>query len=63
MGRPNCFKTTFENSCRFFGFDPFTHTPQERATVAALRAEAIDVYTSTVTKNEYRTRYKVAADA
>ncbi len=31
-------KITWENSCRFFDWDPFKHTPKEQATVGALRA-------------------------
>ena len=30
-------KITWENACRFFDWDPFEHTPQEQATVGALR--------------------------
>jgi predicted TIM-barrel fold metal-dependent hydrolase len=51
-------KMTFENSCRFFDFDPFSHTPRDQATVAALRGLATDVDTSTVSKSEYRARYE-----
>ena len=36
-------KITWQNSCRFFGWDPFARTPREQATVAALRAKATDV--------------------
>ena len=36
-------KITWENSCRFFGWDPFKLTPKEQATVGALRAKASDV--------------------
>jgi predicted TIM-barrel fold metal-dependent hydrolase len=36
-------KITFANALRHFRFDPFLHRPRERATVAALRAEAADV--------------------
>jgi predicted TIM-barrel fold metal-dependent hydrolase len=53
-------KITFENSCRFFGFDPFKHTPRDRATVGALRDLAKDVDVSTVSKSEYRARYESA---
>jgi predicted TIM-barrel fold metal-dependent hydrolase len=48
---------TWENGCRFYRFNPFTHTPREQATVGALRAQATDVDTSTTTKAEYRERY------
>jgi hypothetical protein len=56
-------KITFENSCRYFDFDPFKYTPREQATVGALRALAADVDISTVTKGEYRARYEAAAAA
>ena len=32
-------KITWENACRFYGWDPFKHTPKEQATVGALRAD------------------------
>ena len=50
-------KITFENSCRFFDFDPFVEIPREQASVGALRALAGDVETGTVTKDEYQRRY------
>jgi predicted TIM-barrel fold metal-dependent hydrolase len=34
---------THGNAIREFSFDPFAHRPRERCTVAALRAEAVDV--------------------
>ena len=30
-------KMTYENACRWYSFDPFTHIPREKATVGALR--------------------------
>ncbi|WP_261570547.1 amidohydrolase family protein [Frankia gtarii] len=36
-------KITHENAMRAYSFDPFTIRPKEKATVAALRAEAADV--------------------
>jgi predicted TIM-barrel fold metal-dependent hydrolase len=56
-------KITYENSCRYFEFDPFKYTPKEQATVGALRALAKDVDISTVTKEEYRARYAAKAGA
>jgi predicted TIM-barrel fold metal-dependent hydrolase len=53
-------KITFENSCRFFGFDPFVRTPKIQATVGALRALAGDVDLSTISKAEFRSRYEKA---
>lgn len=38
-------KITHENALREYHFDPFAIRPKERCTVAALRAEATDVYT------------------
>jgi predicted TIM-barrel fold metal-dependent hydrolase len=40
-------KITFENSCRFFDWDPFKHTPKEQATVGALRALATEAKVDT----------------
>jgi predicted TIM-barrel fold metal-dependent hydrolase len=56
-------KITFENSCNFFGFDPFIHIPKEQATVRALRSLAADVDTSTTTKDDYRTRFEAKVGA
>jgi hypothetical protein len=53
-------KVTFENAARFFGWDPFEHTPREQATVGALRARAKDVDISETSKEEYRRRYELA---
>ena len=50
-------KITWENACAFYNWDPFKHTPKERATVGALRALATDVDTATTTKAQYRERY------
>lgn len=36
-------KITHENALRLYSFDLFSHLPKERATVAALRTEAVDV--------------------
>lgn len=54
-------KITWENASRFYGFDPFKHTPREQATVAALRALATDVDTSETRKATYRERYLATA--
>jgi hypothetical protein len=35
-------KITHLNAMRHFSYDPFAHIPRERATVSALRGEAID---------------------
>jgi hypothetical protein len=53
-------KITWENSCRFFGWDPFQHTPKEQATVGALRALATDVDTTRMSREEWRKRNEAA---
>ena len=52
-------KITFENTARFFDWDPFKHTPRDQATVGALRARATDVDVSETSKVEYRRRYEL----
>ena len=47
-------KITWENSCRFYDWDPFKHTPKEKATVGALRALAKDVDVTRMSRNEWR---------
>ena len=47
-------KITFENACRFYGWDPFAHTPKAEATVGALRAAASDVDVTRMSKDEWR---------
>jgi len=51
---------TWENSARFFNWDPFKHTPKEQATVGALRALSTDVDTAETSKDEYRRRFLAA---
>ena len=51
---------TWQNSARFFSWDPFKHTPKEQATVGALRARATDVDTTRMSKDEWRTRNEAA---
>jgi predicted TIM-barrel fold metal-dependent hydrolase len=50
-------KITWQNACRFFGFDPFQHRSREQATVGGLRAQAADVDVSETSKTVYRERY------
>lgn len=50
-------KITWQNACRFLGWDPFAHTPREQATVGALRAKATDVDLSTTTRAQYAERF------
>jgi predicted TIM-barrel fold metal-dependent hydrolase len=47
-------KLTWENSGRFFNWDPFTHIPRRQATVGALRASAVDVDTSRHPRSQWR---------
>ena len=53
-------KITWENSCRFFDWDPFQHTPKDQATVGALRALATDVDTTRMSREEWRKRNEAA---
>jgi predicted TIM-barrel fold metal-dependent hydrolase len=53
-------KITWQNACRFFDWDPFVHTPQEKATVGALRALAEDVDTTRMPRAEWRKRNEAA---
>ncbi len=51
-------KITWQNSCRFFGWDPFARTPREQANVAALRAKATDVDVSIRPRKEWARLYE-----
>lgn len=53
-------RITWENACRFFGWDPFAHTPKEQATVGALRALATDVDVTRMSRAEWRKRNEAA---
>jgi predicted TIM-barrel fold metal-dependent hydrolase len=53
-------KITWQNTCRFFQWDPFRHTPKEQATVGALRAQATDVDTTVRSRTEWAARYAAA---
>ncbi|TMK58729.1 MAG: amidohydrolase, partial [Actinobacteria bacterium] len=53
-------KITWENATRFFDWDPFKHTPRDKATVGALRAQAKDVDTTRMSRNEWRKRNEAA---
>jgi predicted TIM-barrel fold metal-dependent hydrolase len=50
-------KISWENSARFFDFDPFTVIPKEQATVGALRANATDVDVSIRPRAEWARMY------
>ena len=47
---------SWKNVARFCGYDPFAVIPKERASVGALRAQARDVDTSIVSRDEWRAR-------
>ncbi|HEY4332541.1 MAG TPA: amidohydrolase family protein [Ilumatobacteraceae bacterium] len=49
-------KMTWQNSLRFFDWDPFVNTTPEKSTVGALRALAKDVDTTRMSKAEWRAR-------
>ena len=51
---------TWQNTCRFFGWDPFAHVPREGASVDAIRALSPDVDTTIRSKHEWRKRYEAA---
>ena len=53
-------KISWENACRFYGWDPFVHTKKEAATVGALRSLAQDVDVTPVPKAEWRRRNEAA---
>ncbi|WP_045877823.1 amidohydrolase family protein [Pseudofrankia sp. DC12] len=53
-------KITWENACRFFGWNPFTHLKKQDATVGALRAAAADVDTTRMSRAEWRQRNEAA---
>jgi predicted TIM-barrel fold metal-dependent hydrolase len=51
---------TWQNTARFFRYDPFAHIARDEATVAALRARATDVDVAETSKTEYRRRWNEA---
>jgi hypothetical protein len=53
-------KITWENSCRFFDWDPFAHVPKEQATVRSLRKLAGDVDTTRMPRAQWRARNEAA---
>ena len=52
---------TWQNTCRFFDYDPFRHISQPDANVGALRALSPDVDCTTRSKHEWRSLYESAA--
>jgi predicted TIM-barrel fold metal-dependent hydrolase len=53
-------KILWENTCRFFGWDPFKHISKSDATVGALRALSPDVDTTVRSKHQWRELYAAA---
>jgi predicted TIM-barrel fold metal-dependent hydrolase len=53
-------KITWQNTCRFLGWDPFRHISRQDATVAGLRAKSPDVDTTIRSKHEWRAMYESA---
>ena len=53
-------KITWENACRFFGWDPFAHTAKQDATVGALRARAADVDVTRMPRAEWKKQNEAA---
>lgn len=51
-------KITWQNSCRFFNWDPFSKIEREDATVGALRAKATDVDVSIRSRAEWAKLYE-----
>lgn len=51
---------TWQNTLRFFDWDPFKHISKENATVGALRALASDVDTTRMPRAEWRRRNEAA---
>jgi predicted TIM-barrel fold metal-dependent hydrolase len=53
-------KITWQNSLRFFDWDPFAHLSKDQSTVGSLRALATDVDTRRMPKAEWRKRNEAA---
>jgi predicted TIM-barrel fold metal-dependent hydrolase len=53
-------KITWQNSCRFFDWDPFKHSSRDQTTVGALRALARDVDVTRMPREEWRRRNEAA---
>jgi hypothetical protein len=53
-------KITWQNTCRFFGWEPFKHISKADGTVGALRAQAPDVDIEIRSKHEWRKLYQAA---
>lgn len=56
-------KISWQNTCRFLGYDPFREIPRQQATVGALRALSPDVDTTIRSKHEWRQLYEARQSA
>jgi hypothetical protein len=56
-------KILWQNSARFFDYDPFQHISKEDATVGKLRALSTDVDTTIRSKHEWRKMYDLTHSA
>jgi predicted TIM-barrel fold metal-dependent hydrolase len=54
-------KITWQNSCRFFGWEPFKHIDRIDADVGALRAKSMDVDVEIRPRDEWRKRFEAAS--
>jgi len=48
---------SWQNACRFFGYEPFSTIERSQATVGSLRSRAKDVDTGPTSRNEFRRRF------
>ncbi|NNG18139.1 amidohydrolase family protein [Naumannella sp. ID2617S] len=49
-------KITWQNTARFFDWDPFQHNKKEESTVGALRSRATDVDTTGMSRAEWKSK-------
>jgi predicted TIM-barrel fold metal-dependent hydrolase len=57
---PEAHQILWENTCRFFDYDPFQHISKTDATVGALRALSPDVDTTIRSKHQWRELYDLS---
>jgi len=54
-------KITWQNACRFFGWDPFAYKSKDEMKVSALRASSVDVEVSIRSRKEWAELYALQA--
>ena len=54
-------KITYQNALRWYGYDPFSVVPKEKATVGVLRSQAADVDTGIRSRAAFRELYRTAS--